>query len=76
MTERINRETGARYARLNGSIVNNRVSDECIGGAHDDCHFLWCTCLHHSAVQFELERPLKSLREVASEIEAEMEDAA
>lgn len=50
----------------------NLISDECAGGACDDCHFLWCTCLHHSAVQFELERPLKSLREHASEVE-EME---
>lgn len=74
MSERFNRETGARYARLGGSIVNNRVSDECIGGAHDDCNFLWCTCLHHSAIQFEVEHPeLKSLSEVQSESDAEME---
>lgn len=104
MSERINRETGCRYARFDGTIVNtdaprsrervpswqsaqiyclkhrdyeaaeliasrNLISDECAGGAHDDCYFRWCPCPHHSAVQFELERPLKSLREVKSELD-------
>lgn len=75
MTERINRETGARYARLNGSVVNNRVSDECIGGAHDDCHFLWCTCLHHSAVQFAIEHAQIPLHQPIAEDDEESEAA-
>lgn len=51
----------------------NLVSDECAGGACDDCYFSWCVCTHHSAVQFQLEHPqLKSLSEVQSERE-EME---
>lgn len=109
MTERINRETGCRYAKFDGSIVNgdtrstrgakwvrvwihllnmkdqeaaelvqvrNNTSDECLGGAHDDCYFLWCKCLHHSAVQFRVEHPqLKSLSEVQSEAKALAEDS-
>lgn len=33
----------------------NLISDECAGGACDDCHFRWCPCPHHSAVQFAIE---------------------
>lgn len=49
-------------------VSRNLISDECEGGAHDDCNFSWCNCPHHSAVQFKLEHPkLKSLSEIESE---------
>lgn len=35
----------------------NMVSDECSDGDHDLCNFGWCTCSHHSSVQFKLEHP-------------------
>lgn len=44
--------------------VCNMVSDECSEDAHDLCFFSWCTCSHHSGVQFALEHPqLRSLSE-------------
>lgn len=53
--------------------LNAPVSDECEGGAHDDCHFSWCLCPHHSVVQFKAEHPqLRSLIEAQGELE-EME---
>lgn len=52
----------------------NMVSDECSDGDCSECHFSWCTCVHHSAVQFTLEHPkIKSLAEVEAsreEVEA------
>lgn len=46
----------------------NMVSDECSDGDHDLCNFGWCTCSHHSSVQFKLEHPdLRSLAEIESE---------
>lgn len=39
--------------RIDGPYPSH--SDECKGGAHDDCHFRWCKCPHHSAVQFAIE---------------------
>lgn len=49
-------------------VSRNLVSDECRDGDHDDCHFSWCQCNHHSTVQFALEHPgVKSLSEIESE---------
>lgn len=51
-------------------VSRNLVSDECQYDDHDLCHFSWCACPHHSAVQFRAEHPgVKSLSEVASELE-------
>ena len=53
----------------------NMISDECSEGAHDECFFKWCTCNHHSEVQFRAEHPgLRSLSEVESE-RSEVEEA-
>ena len=55
---------------------NVPMSDECAADEHD-CSYVWCKCSCHSRVQFELEHPgLRSLAEVESEREAQMEDAA
>ena len=46
------------------------VSDECRNDGCEDCDFLWCTCPHHAAVQFELEHPqLRSLSEAHTDEE-------
>ena len=48
--------------------VCNMVSDECSEDAHGLCFFCWCTCSHHSSVQFALEHPkLRSLSEVEND---------
>ena len=48
-------------------------SDECQYDDHDLCRVLWCKCVCHSRVQFEIEHPIvKSLSELDSERE-EME---
>jgi hypothetical protein len=46
---------------------HNKVSDECEDGDHEECHVSWCSCSHHSEVQFRAEHPqLRSLAESVS----------
>lgn len=44
MSERVNRETGCRYARLDGSIVNSDVSRS---REHERWRGAWIYCLKH-----------------------------
>lgn len=49
----------------------NKISEQCEDGECDDCHAAWCTCEHHSSVQFRLEHPrLVSLTEAQESEEA------
>jgi|ERR1051326_517118 hypothetical protein len=66
------RGEGERMVQVVGAIpLPPERSDECLYQDHDLCNFAWCRCPHHSRVQFEIEHPqLKSLREVASELDA------
>lgn len=65
-----------RMVQVVGAVpLEQTQSDECLYGDHDLCNFAWGKCVHHSAVQFELEHPqLRSLIEAESERE-EMEYA-
>ena len=56
-------------------FTRNNQSDECLGGAHEDCrNWFSCRCSCHLMARFPVEHPaLRSLTENESERESELE---